>query len=73
MLLQLLITNVINYYSLHNYSNFTYIVLYMVHTFQPPGSSKREFYNEASISWRQHNGAHWREDFEFRSLLKPEN
>ena len=44
----------------------------MVHTFQPPSSSKREFHSEASLSWRQHSGPYRREDFEFWALWKPE-
>ena len=49
---------------------FTYLQVY-IHSF--PSSSKQEFYNEASIFWRQHHGAHQREHFEFWALWKPEN
>ena len=47
-------------YSLHNYSSFTWFI-----PSNPQVAQNESFNSETNISWRQHNGAHWREDFEF--------
>ena len=54
--------------------HFNFFIMYaMVHTFQPLTarfSSKQEFFNEASSSWRQHHGAHHRHNLLISNVLE---
>ena len=50
-----------------------YVKYAKYHTTQPPSSSKREVFNEPSISWRLHHGCHQSEILDYRLSESPEN